>query len=72
MKIIRTEVFVLGDQRPNTPVDDWVEERAFLRIHTEVGVSGLAELFAVPPGVAKATLDGPDALFGACLWPRRW
>jgi L-alanine-DL-glutamate epimerase-like enolase superfamily enzyme len=67
VNIIRTEVIVLGDPQPRTPVDDWVEARAFLRLHTDQGLMGLAELFAVPPGVAKATLDGPDSLFGRLL-----
>jgi L-alanine-DL-glutamate epimerase-like enolase superfamily enzyme len=67
MRISHTEILVLGDARPPEPVDDWVEGRAFVRIHTDLGVVGLAELFAVPPGVAKAVLDGPDSLFGQLL-----
>jgi L-alanine-DL-glutamate epimerase-like enolase superfamily enzyme len=67
MNITRTEVFTLGDPRPGAPVDDWIEGLAFVRVHTDSGLSGLSEIFAVPPGVAKAVLDGPDSLFGRLL-----
>jgi len=67
MKITNTEIIVLGDPRPDQPVDDWIEARPFLHIHTDIGLIGLAELFAVPPGVAKAVLNGPDSLFGQLL-----
>src|SRR5262249_43572243 len=40
---------------------------AFLRVHTDEGITGLSEIFAVPPGVAKAVLDGPDSFFGRQL-----
>lgn len=67
MKITKTEVFVLGDPKPTQPVDDRINALAFLRIHTDEGITGLSEIFAVPPGVAKAVLDGPDSFFGAQL-----
>jgi L-alanine-DL-glutamate epimerase-like enolase superfamily enzyme len=67
MKITSTEVIVLGDPRPDAPVDDWIAERAFLQIHTDTGATGLAEVFAVPGGVARAALHGPDSLFGRLL-----
>ena len=67
MKITKTEIFVLGDPTPTEPVDDRIAGLAFLRIHTDEGFTGLSEIFAVPPGVAKAVLDGPDSLFGRQL-----
>jgi L-alanine-DL-glutamate epimerase-like enolase superfamily enzyme len=67
VKIIRTEVLILGDPPPPERVDHRIDALAFLRIHTDEGISGLAEVFAVPPGVAKAVLDGPDSFFGRQL-----
>ena len=67
MRITAVEVFVLGDPTPPGPVDDHIEGLAFVRISTDEGVSGLSEVFAVPPGVARAALDGPDSLFGRQL-----
>lgn len=67
MKITKTEIFVLGDPTPAHPVDDRIAGLAFLRIHTDDGLTGLSEIFAVPPGVAKAVLDGPDSFFGRHL-----
>ncbi len=67
MKIIRTSVFVLGDPAPPGPVNERIEALAFLRVDTDEGISGLSEVFAVPPGVVKAVLDGPDSFFGRLL-----
>ena len=67
MKITRTEVFALGDPVPSEPVDERIDELAFLRIHTDEGISGLAEIFSVPAGVARVVLDGPDSFFGRWL-----
>lgn len=67
MKITRTEVLVLGDPQPSERVEHRIAGLAILRIHTDEGLVGLSEVFAVPPGVVKAVLDGPDSLFGAQL-----
>ncbi len=67
MKIAKTTVFVLGDPLPPGPVDERIEALAFLRIETDEGIGGLSEIFAVPPGVARAVLDGPDSFFGRLL-----
>jgi len=67
MKIAKTTVFVLGDPPPPGPVDERIEALAFLRIATDEGIGGLSEIFAVPPGVARAVLDGPDSFFGRLL-----
>jgi L-alanine-DL-glutamate epimerase-like enolase superfamily enzyme len=67
MRIIRTEILVLGDPRPPTVVDDWIDARAFLRIYSDEGLTGLSELFWVPAGVARAALHGPESVFGRLL-----
>ena len=68
MKITKTEVFVLGDPDSEKLVDgSGVHGLAFVRIHTDEGITGLSEIFCVPPGVARAVLDGPESLFGRQL-----
>jgi len=67
VKITRTEVFVLGDPPPPEQVDGRIGGLAFLRIHTDEGIQGLSEVFAVPAGVVKSVLDGPDSFFGRLL-----
>ena len=57
----------MGDPMPSEPTDAPISQLAFVRIHTDEGISGLSEIFAVPPGVAKAALDGPDSFFGHLL-----
>jgi L-alanine-DL-glutamate epimerase-like enolase superfamily enzyme len=64
MQITKTSVFVLGDPKPSELVDERIQALAFLRVDTDEGLSGLSEIFSVPPGVAKAVLDGPDSYFG--------
>jgi L-alanine-DL-glutamate epimerase-like enolase superfamily enzyme len=68
LKVTRTEVFVLGDpEAPERQADGRIAELAFVRIHTDEGISGLAEVFSVPAGVVKAVLDGPESFFGRQL-----
>jgi L-alanine-DL-glutamate epimerase-like enolase superfamily enzyme len=78
MKIVKTEIFVLADPPPGSDEAGYempspgawpprIRELACLRIHTDAGVSGLSEIFAVPGGVAKAVLDGPDSFLGRHL-----
>ncbi|MDA0337611.1 MAG: mandelate racemase/muconate lactonizing enzyme family protein [bacterium] len=68
MKITKTEVFVLGDPETAGPVDgSRIHGLAFIRIHTDAGITGVSEIFCVPPGVARAVLDGPESLFGRQL-----
>src|SRR5262245_57403217 len=65
MLITRTEVFVLGDpEAPERSADGRIASLAFVRVHTDEGITGLSEVFSVPPGVVKAVLDGPDSFFG--------
>lgn len=68
MKITKVEVFVLGDPKPDHESDmARVDGLAFVRIHTDEGISGLSEIFTVPPGVARTVLDGPDSFLGRLL-----
>lgn len=67
MKITKTEVFVLGDPPDAPGAGARVHGLAFLRIHTDTGHTGISEIFVVPPGVARAVLDGPESLFGRLL-----
>ena len=68
MKITRTEVFVLGDAVPTEKVDMWgIDGLAFVRIHTDEGITGVSEIFTVPPAVAYSVLDGPESFFGGLL-----
>ncbi len=68
MRITELEVFVLGDPKPDHAVDmARVDGLAFLRIRTDQGLTGISEIFTVPPGVVHAVLDGPDSFFGRLL-----
>ena len=60
-----------------------VEPLACVRVHTDAGLTGLSEVFRVPPGVVQATVGGPDTHFGRLLigqevthperlWQRMW
>jgi L-alanine-DL-glutamate epimerase-like enolase superfamily enzyme len=67
MKITRLETLVIGDGPDIDPDKGGVEPLAVVRIHTDEGVAGLAEVFRVPPGVVQATVGGPDTYFGRLL-----
>lgn len=83
MKVTRLEVSVVGDGPDIDPDKGGVEPLALVRVHTGDGPSGLSEVFRVPPGVVRATVGGPDTLFGRLLlgqeithperlWQRVW
>lgn len=83
MKISRLEVFVIGDGPEIDPDKGGVEPLACVRVHTDGGLTGLSEVFRVPPGVVQATVGGPDTHFGRLLigqevthperlWQRVW
>src|SRR5262249_27287822 len=83
VKITRLEVFAIGDGPDIDPDKGGVEPLACMRVHTDEGLSGLAEVFRVPPGVVRATVGGTDTLFGLLLngqevthperlWQRVW
>jgi L-alanine-DL-glutamate epimerase-like enolase superfamily enzyme len=67
VKIARCELLVLGDPPGEGDAAGRVPGLPVLRLHTEEGPVGLSEIFSVPPGVAKAVLDGPDSFFGRLL-----
>ena len=68
MKIEQVEVFILSDRNTGARMDaSFVDGLAFVRLRTNDGIVGISEIFAVPPKVAQAVLDGPDSLFGAML-----
>jgi len=83
MKIVRLETFVIGDGPQIDPDQGGVEPLACIRVHTNDGLSGLSEVFRVPPGVVQATVGGPDTYFGRLfigqeithperLWQQAW
>lgn len=83
MKIAGLEVFVIGDGPKIDPDKGGVEPLACLRVRTDEGLTGLSEVFRVPPGVVQATVGGPETLFGKLLigqeithperiWQRMW
>lgn len=67
MKISRLEVFVIGDGPEIDPDKGGVEPLACIKIHTDGGLTGLSEVFRVPPGVVQATVGGPETHFGRLL-----
>lgn len=67
MKITRLETFVIGDGPEIDPDQGGIEPLACLRIHTDAGLTGLAEVFRVPPGVVQATVGDKGSHFGRLL-----
>lgn len=67
MKIDRLETFVIGDGPEIDPDKGGVEPLACIRVHTSDGLTGLSEVFRVPPGVVQATVGGPETHFGKLL-----
>ena len=65
MKITRLETVVIGESFD--PDKGGVEPMAVVRVHTDAGMSGLSEVFRVPPGVVVATVGGPETHFGRLL-----
>jgi L-alanine-DL-glutamate epimerase-like enolase superfamily enzyme len=83
MKIVYLETFVIGDGPQIDPDQGGVEPLACVRVHTDDGLIGLAEVFRVPPGVVQATVGGSNTHFGRLflgqeithperLWQRAW
>src|SRR4029079_15393734 len=67
LTISRLEVFVIGDGPDIDPDKGGVEPLACLRVHTDGALSGLSEVFRVPPGVVQGTVGGPATHFGRLL-----
>jgi L-alanine-DL-glutamate epimerase-like enolase superfamily enzyme len=83
MIIGRLETFVIGDGPEIDPDKGGVEPLACIRVHTADGLSGLSEVFRVPPGVVQATVGDGHTHFGRLLlgqelthperlWQRMW
>ncbi len=66
-KIIRLETFVIGDGPEIDPDKGGIVPLAIIRVHTDDGLVGLAEVFRVPAGVVTATVGGPETCFGQLL-----
>jgi L-alanine-DL-glutamate epimerase-like enolase superfamily enzyme len=67
VKIARCELLVLADPPGQDDDAGHIRDLPVLRLRTDEGTVGLSEVFSVPPGVAKAVLDGPDSFFGRLL-----
>jgi len=67
MRIARLETFVIGDGPQVDPDQGGIEPLACVRVWSDTGLSGLAEVFRVPPGVVQATVAGPESHFGRLL-----
>ena len=65
MKICSTEISVIGDGEKIDPDLGGVEPLPILKVHTDEGITGISEMFRVPPGVARSTLVGKDSFFGS-------
>ncbi len=66
MKISRLEVFVIGDGQHINP-NQGGEPLACLKVHTDAGLTGLSEVFRVPPSVVQATVGDAKTDFGRLL-----
>lgn len=67
LRIVRLETFVIGDGTGIDPDKGGIEPLACIRVHTDDGLTGLSEVFRVPPGVVQATVGGSDTHFGRLL-----
>ena len=65
MKICRTEISVIGDGKYIDPDLGGIEPLPILKVHTDEGITGISEMFRVPPGVARSALIGKDSFFGS-------
>lgn len=61
------EVHVIGDGPNIDPDQGGVEPLACLLARTDLGITGLSEVFRVPPGVVRATVGGRETHFGRLL-----
>ena len=65
MKVVSCEIVVIGDGPKVEPDFGGVEPLPLLTVHTDEGVTGMSEMFRVPPGVARSALVGNDSFFGS-------
>lgn len=67
MRITEIKVDIIGDGREVDPNKGLVEPLAIVRVETDEGITGIAESFRVPAGVARAVMHGPASFFGKVL-----
>lgn len=67
MRITHLDVSAIGDGPDVDPDKGGVEPLAIIQVRTDAGLSGLSEVFRVPPGVARAAVGGKDTHFGRLL-----
>lgn len=67
MRIDHLDVTVIGDGAEVDPDKGGVEPLALIRVRTDEGLTGLSEVFRVPPGAVRATVGGRDTHFGRLL-----
>lgn len=65
--ITNIRVDIIGDGYDIDPNKGLVEPLAIVRVETDAGITGYAESFRVPPGVARAVMEGKDSFFGKAL-----
>ena len=65
LKITSCEIVVIGDGKHVDPDLGGVEPLPILTVCTDEGLTGLSEMFRVPPGVARSALVGEDSFFGS-------
>jgi L-alanine-DL-glutamate epimerase-like enolase superfamily enzyme len=67
MRITHLDVSAIGDGPDIDPDQGGVEPLAIIHVRTEEGLSGLSEVFRVPPGVVRAAVGGKETQFGRLL-----
>lgn len=67
LQISGIRVAVIGDGPSVDPDQGGVEPLALLQVETDAGLTGLSEVFRVPPGVVRAAVTGRDSHFGRLL-----
>lgn len=67
MRITQLDVSVIGDGPDIDPDKGGVEPLALIHVRTDAGLTGLSEVFRVPPCVVRATVGGPETHFGRLL-----
>lgn len=67
MRITGLKVDIIGDGENIDPNKGLIEPLTIVRIETDHGITGFAESFRVPGGVARAVMDGKTSFFGKLL-----
>lgn len=67
MKITDIKVNIIGDGKSIDINKGGVEPLAVICVETDEGIKGYAESFRVPPGVARAVMQGDQSFFGEAV-----